>query len=158
MAVFKTLKAKKKEYPLEYGGNAGSADPARAVFARFPLPGETFLRRGADLSYRDIDFAKVGEKDNAELEKLFSVFITGYMDEMMNSAAGDKLFARVDGPAFLRECVDHFESLEAEDETGGRRAVASVDDFLALPGEAVYGITRELYGYARTQDQFTLGE
>jgi hypothetical protein len=158
MAVFKTLRVKAKDYVFKYAGNENLAEPAKAVFARFTLPDEKFFRRGQDISYRDIDFTKLGQKDDKELEKLFSVFISSYIGDVVNQGADSQVFHRVDIPAFIRECVDHFENLEAEDEAGARREVRSVDDFLALPQDAVYEIAKDLYSYARERDKFTMGE
>jgi hypothetical protein len=157
MAVFKTLKTKAKEYVFKYGGNEKLKEPARAVFARFPLPDENFLRRGEAERYGDVDFAKIGKKDNKEIEKLFGVFITSYLDDMAGGGL-PAAFGRVDVPAFLRECVDHFERLWAEDPEGGKREIRTAEEFLTLPVEAVHEIARDLYAYARERDQFTMGE
>ena len=156
MAVFKTLRTKQKEYVFKYGGNGKLAEPARAVFARFPLPDGNFLRRGEAERYGDINFARIGKKDTGEIEKLFGVFINSYLSDMTSGLP--PAFSRVDVPAFLRECADHFENLRAEDEQGGEREIRTVDDFLTLPAEAVYEIARDLYAYAKERDQFTMGE
>jgi hypothetical protein len=159
MAVFKTLKAKKKEYTFKYEGNEKLKEPARAVFARFPRPDDTFFRRGQDAGYRDIDFTKVGKKDDAELEKLFSVFINSYIGNMVNSTVGgDMVFHKVDISAFILECVDPFENFAVETETGKLRVIKSAEDFLSLPQDAVYEIAKDLYLYARDRDKFSMGE
>ena len=157
MAVFKTLRAKQKEYVFKYEGNERLQEPARAVFARFPLPDENFLRNGETDRYGDVDFGKVGKKNTKEIEKLFGVFINSYLADMVTGGV-PPAFSRVDVPAFLRECVDHFENLWAQDEQDKKQAVKTVDEFLRLPGEAVYEIAKDLYAYARDKDQFTMGE
>jgi hypothetical protein len=154
MAVFKSMRTKSKKYVFKFGGNEKLKDPARAVFARFPLPDENFLKSGSDARYGDIDWEKVGKKDGKEVEKLFSVFISKYMSD---AVGGVLQFSRVDIPAFLRECVDHFDNLFAEQD-GAKAEVKTVDDFLLLPEAAVYEIARDLYGYAREKEDFTLGE
>jgi hypothetical protein len=157
MAVFKTLRPKAQDYVFKYEGNERLQDPARAVFARFPLPDENFLRRGETDRYGNVDFGRIGKKDTKEIEKLFGVFINSYLADMVSGGV-PAAFSRVDVPAFARECVDHFENLWAEDGQGKKRAVKTVDDFLGLPGEAVYEIAKDLYAYARDKDQFTMGE
>jgi hypothetical protein len=156
MALFKSLRVKSKTYVFEYAGNETLKEPARAVFARFPSPDEYFLRSGEDTRYNDIDFKKVGKKDTKEVGKLFTAFLNSYLTEAAGGVPG--VFSRVDGAAFLRECVDHFENLYAEDEGEARREIKTVDEFLRLPAEAVYDITRDLYNYARNRDRFTMGE
>jgi hypothetical protein len=157
MAVFKTLRTKAKEYVFKYGGNEKLKEPARAVFARFPLPDENFLRRGEAERYGDVDFGKIGKKDTKEIEKLFGVFISSYLADM--TAGGmPAAFSRVDVPAFVRECVDHFENLCTEDAEGVKKEIRSPDEFLSLPAEAAHEIARDLYAYAKERDQFTMGE
>jgi hypothetical protein len=156
MATFKSLRVKSKEYVFKYGGNEKLKEPARAVFARFPLPDEYFLKSGEDTRYSDVDFKKVGKKDNKEIEKLFTAFLNSYLTEVVGGVPG--AFSRVEGEAFLRECVDHFENLSAEDESGNKREIKTIDEFLGLPAEAVYDITKDLYDYSRNRDKFTLGE
>jgi hypothetical protein len=156
MAIFKSLLVKSKEYVFKYGGNEKLKEPARVVFTRFPLPDEYFLKRGEDTLYRDVDFNKVGKKDNKEVEKLFTAFLNSYLTDVVGGVSG--AFSRVDGEAFLRECVDHFENLSAEDESGNKQDIRTINEFLGLPTEAVYDITRDLYDYSRNRDKFTLGE
>jgi hypothetical protein len=155
MAVFKSLRTKSKEYAFEFGGNASLEDPAKAVFARFPAPDETFLKKNFDSSYRDVDWEKLGKKDEKEIEKLFAAFFSSYISEAMGAQIQ---FNKIDAEAFLRECVDHFESLYAENEAGKKTKIKTVEQFLTLPYEAVYEIAKDLYAYARQKDDFTLGE
>jgi hypothetical protein len=154
MAVFKSFREKPKDYVFKFGGNEKLKSPAKAVFARFPLPDENFLKSGSDTRYADIDWEKLGKKDRKEVEKLFSAFVANYLNDM---AGGPLQFSRVDTPAFLRECVDRFENLYTEKD-GNRTEVKTVDQFLALPEAAVYEIAKDLYAYAREKEDFTLGE
>ncbi|MDR0374410.1 MAG: hypothetical protein LBH85_01620 [Treponema sp.] len=156
MAVFKSLLVKDKSYVFKFAGNETLEKPARAVFARFPLPDEYFLKSGQDARYGDIDFKKVGKKNNKEVQKLFAAFLNSYLTEATGGVP--RAFSRVDGAAFVRECVDHFENLSAVEESGETREIKSVGEFLGLPAEAVYDITRDLYDYARNRDAFTMGE
>jgi hypothetical protein len=157
MAVFKTLRTKQKDYVFKYGGNEKLKEPARAVFARFPLPDENFLRRGEAERYSDVDFGKLGKKDSKEIEKLFGVFIGSYITDMAGGGL-PAAFSRVDVPAFVRECVERFENLWAEDAEGAKKEIRSPDEFLTLPAEAAYEIARDLYEYAKGRDKFTMGE
>jgi hypothetical protein len=154
MAVFKSFRAKPKDYVFKFGGNEKLKNPAKAVFARFPLPDENFLKSGSDTRYADVDWEKLGKKEPKEVEKLFSAFIGNYLSD---AVGGPLQFSRVDTPAFLRECVDRFENLFAEKD-GGQTEVKTVDQFLALPEAAVYEIAKDLYAYAREKEDFTLGE
>jgi hypothetical protein len=153
MAVFKSLRVKSKEYVLKFGGNDKLKSPARAVFARFPQGGENFFKPRHDIQYRDVNFSKVGEKDEKELEKLFNAFLSSWIDDKTAAAQWKK----VDAAAFLKECVDHFENFFAA-EDGGQREVADVDGLLSLPYEGWSEIARELYEYAREKDEFSMGE
>jgi hypothetical protein len=156
MAVFKSLRTKSKEYVFKVFGNENLENPAKAVFARFPLPDENFIKAGSDARFNDVDWEKVGKKDPKETTKLFSVFINNYLSDM---GSGFVPFSRVDYRAFLRECVDRFENLYSEEKGKGKKSeIKSVDDFLALPEAAVYEITRDLYAYAREKDDFSMGE
>jgi hypothetical protein len=156
MAVFKSLRKKPKEYVFKFGGNEKLKTPAKAVFARFPLPDETFLKSGADTRYGDVDWGRIGKKDQKEVEKLFSAFITNFMSE---SAGMPVSFSRVDYGAFLTECVDRFENLFVEEPDGETSEVKLPGDFLRLlPEAAAYEIARGLYAYAREKEDFSMGE
>jgi hypothetical protein len=154
MAIFKSFRTKPKEYVFKFGGNEKLKKPAKAVFARFPMPDENFLKRGSDARYGDVDWEKIGKKDNKEIEKLFSAFVANYLSEAVGGAIQ---FSRVDAPAFLRECVDHFENLFTEQD-GAKTEVKTVEQFLLLPGAAVYEIAKDLYSYAREKEDFSMGE
>ncbi|MDR1469402.1 MAG: hypothetical protein LBT00_08930, partial [Spirochaetaceae bacterium] len=86
MAVFKSLRVKAKEYVFKFCGNEKLKVPAKAVFARFPLPDENFLKKGSDTRYADVDWAKVGKKESKEVEKLFSAFIANYLSDAVGGA------------------------------------------------------------------------
>jgi hypothetical protein len=154
MALFKSLRAKSKEYAFKFGGNENLKHPAKAVFARFPLPDENFLKPGNDIRYSDVDWKKLGEKDTKEVEKLFQAFAVNFINE----SVGASQFSKVDYHAFLRECVEGFDNLFVEQKPGEKSEIKSVDDFLSLPEAAVYEITQDLYSYAREKEDFTMGE
>jgi hypothetical protein len=40
----------------------------------------------------------------------------------------------------------------------GEKEIKTVDDFLALPEEAVQKIAKDLYLYSKIEDEFTMGE
>jgi hypothetical protein len=153
MAIFKTLRVKSKDYTPKFGGNNKLKTPAKAVFARFPLSNENFFKPIDDLQYRDIDFTKLGKKDTKETEKLFKVFISNYLSDKV----AETQWVKVDGEAFLKECIDHFENFFIE-EDGTLKVIRDVDEFLSLPFEGWNEIARELYDYASTHDEFTMGE
>jgi hypothetical protein len=105
-----------------------------------------------------VDFAKIGKRDNKEIEKLFAAFISSYLNDIVaGSSASLPMFGKVDIEAFIRECVERFEKFMVID-GNERREIKTVDDFLALPDEAVYEIAKDLYAYARDRDKFTMGE
>jgi hypothetical protein len=152
--VCKRFRDKPKHFVFQFGGNEKLKSPAKAVFARFPLPDENFLKSGSDTRYADVDWNKLGKKDPKEVEKLFSAFIANYLSD---AVGGPLQFSRVDTPAFLRECVERFENLFTEND-GEQTEVKTVGQFLALPEAAVYEIAKDLYAYAREKEDFTLGE
>jgi hypothetical protein len=156
MAIFKSVRTKSKNYVFKYEGNEKLKEPARAIFARFPYQDEHFIKRGDDIHYGDIDFKKIGKKDLKEIEKLLMAFLNSYLNDTLNNVSAQ--FNKVDREAFLRECVEQFENLYAEDESGNKKAIKTIDDFLTLPVEAVYEITKDLYTYANIRDKFTMGE
>jgi hypothetical protein len=153
MAIFRSLRVKDKTYVFKFGGNNKLKTPAKAVFSRFLLSDENFFKPTHDVQYKDVDFSKVGKRDTKETEKLFKVFISSYLENKMEETQWDK----VDGSAFLKECIDHFENFFVEKD-GQLIEIATIDQFLELPEEGWNEIARELYGYARRKDEFTMGE
>jgi len=148
MARFKTLRQKEKRYVFDFLANGGDANPAVAVFARFPQPDEDFMPKPKGSIYEGIDLEKVAKKDSAETEKFTSAFV-----EYFSANA-----AKVDYEYFIRECIDHFENFGFEDFEGNKKEIKTVDDFLALPVEMRTLIASDCYQYAQTRDEFTVGE
>ena len=148
MAVFKTLNAKKKEYVFDFLGNRDDPKPAKAVFSRFPLPGETFIPKPGISIFDGVDIIKAAEQDTAELEKLSKAFITHISSGIL----------KVDIKAFVNECIDRFEDFSFADEDGKAREIRTPEDFLKINSQAMYTIAYDCYRYARQEDEFTMGE
>jgi hypothetical protein len=145
MAQFKTLKAKSKEYVFQCYGNEKTKTPAKIIFARFPWSGESFLAKQKQSIFTDIDFDKIQQKDEGEVNKLGKIMI----EQALSTMNGE----RIDCEAFMRECADRFENLEFDG-----REIKSVEDFLSLPPDAVEKITKDCWKYASQTDEFTAGE
>jgi len=148
MAVFKTLRAKKKEYVFDFLGNREDARPARAIFARFPMPGETFMPSPGAGLFDGVDIGRAAERDPRELEKLSRTFAA-----FLSANA-----SRIDIEAFVRECLDGFEDFVFADEDGGKREVRTVEDFLGINRQMMAAIALDCYKYARREDEFSMGE
>ena len=148
MAVFKTLSAKKKEYVFDFLGNRKDPKPARAVFSRFLLPGETFIPGMGAALFEGVDMGKLARRDAGEVEKVARAF-AAYM-----SAGATK----VDLESFARDCIDRFEDFQFADEDGKVRDIRTVEDFLGINRQAMTLIALDCYGYARQEDEFTMGE
>jgi len=148
MAVFKTLNAKKKEYAFDFLDNRKDPRPAKAVFSRFPLPGETFIPGPGATLFDGLDIGKVAVRDAGELEKL-SRAVVAFLS--VNAA-------KIDFVAFLRECIDRFEDFRFVDEEGRSREIKTVDDFLGINRQAMATIAMDCYEYARREDEFSMGE
>jgi len=143
MARFKTLRQKEKRYVFDFLANKGDGNPAAAVFARFPLPGENFAPKVSGSVFEGIDLEKFAKKDGAEMDKFVSAFM-GHFSDNVN---------KVDYEYFVRECVDRFENFESDG-----REIKTVDDFLALNVEMRTLIADDCYKYAQQKDEFTMGE
>jgi len=148
MAIFKTLNAKKKEYVFDFLGNRKDPRPAKAVFLRFPLPGETFIPGPGAGLFDNVDIAGAARRDEKELEKLSRAFVA-YL-----SANASK----IDFESFVRECIDRFEDFRFVDEEGMTRDIRTADDFLNINRQAMAAIALDCYRYARQEDEFTMGE
>jgi hypothetical protein len=122
--------------------NEKNENPAKAIFYRFPFPDETF----PVASQKNV-FDSIVDFDNSPeaKEKLVKTVIDSMVENMMNN--------RFDHVRFVRECVDHF-----EDFIYGDKDIATVDDFLTLPPEAVQKIAKDLYAFSKTEDVFSMGE
>jgi hypothetical protein len=144
MAHLKSIKQKDKTYIFKAFGNEKSVEPALAVFSRFPLPDEMFPL-ASQKNVLDSAFVKDFDNTPEAREKL----VKGVFDSMIQNMTAN----RFDHIVFIRECVDHFENFAYE-----CRNVKTVDDFFSLPQEAVQKIARDLYLYAKTEDEFSMGE
>jgi hypothetical protein len=144
MAKLKSLKLKSKEYVFKAFENDQDGAPAKAVFSRFPIHGESFVALDRKSLFDGIDVGKLTGKaaQDAISEKIIDSF-------MHNLQAGN-----IDYGRFLDECVDHIDSLEYE----GKKVITPADFWKILPPDAAYTIAAELYGYANERDEFTMGE
>jgi len=143
MATFKTLKQKDKRYVFDFLGNRSDKSPAAAVFARFPLPEENFMPKAKGNVFEGLDFAKLGKKDEGEIEK----FAAAFMDYYSSSTS------KVDYEFFARECFDRFEDFYCDG-----KEIKTVDDFLSLNIEMMTLIAHDCYQYAQGRDEFSMGE
>ncbi|MDR0720516.1 MAG: hypothetical protein LBF78_12835 [Treponema sp.] len=144
MAIFKPLRQKDRSYVFTVFDNEKSGSPARAVFSRFPLPDELFPA-GPQKNILESSLVKDFDNTPEAKEKL----VKNILDTMVENITAN----RFDHAGFVRECVDHFENFFY-----GEKEIKTVDDFLALPPEAVHKIAGDLYFYSRVEDEFTMGE
>jgi hypothetical protein len=144
MAKLLSIRQKEKEYVFKVFDNEKSESPAKAVFKRFPLEDETFPYAPAK-SIFESSFVK--DFDNSPVAK--EQLVQGIIDVLIQNLAA----SRVDYTAFLKECVSGFKNLEYEG-----KEIKTIDDFLALPEEAVYKISKDLYKYSKIEDKFSIEE
>ena len=143
MARFKTLRQKEKRYVFDFLGNRADPNPAAVVFARFPLPDESFMPRAKSSVFDGIDFSLVGKKNGKEIDRLISAF----MDHFTSSISS------VDHDYFARECFERFEDFHCDG-----KEIRTVDDFLSLNVEMRTLIAHDCLEYAKIRDEFSLGE
>lgn len=143
MARFKTLRQKEKRYVFDFLGNREDPEPAAAVFARFPQPGEDFMPKVKRSVFEGINLERIAKRDDAEMDRFIAAFVDGYAANM----------AKVDREYFIRECVDHFENFSSDG-----KEIRTVNDFLSLPVEMRSVIADDCYRYAQQKDEFTMGE
>jgi len=143
MARFKTLREKQKRYVFDFLANKGDDNPAAAVFARFPLPGENFMPKVKGTVFEGIDLEKIAKKDSAELDKFVGAFVEHFSNNM----------AKIDHEYFVRECIDRFENFDCDG-----KEIKTVDDFLALNIQMRTLIADDCYKYAQEKDEFSMGE
>jgi hypothetical protein len=144
MAQFKPLRVKEKIYIFKVFGNETSDNPAKAVFARFPMQDELFPV-ASQKSIMESSVIKDFDNSPEAKEQLVKHIIDVMVENMTNN--------RFDYTAFIKECVDHFEDFQY-----GDKEIQSVKDFLTLPPEAVQKIAKDLYFYSKIEDEFTMGE
>jgi hypothetical protein len=144
MAILKSLRVKEKNYIFKVFGNEKSNNPAKAVFARFPLSDELFPM-ASQKNIMESSLLKDFENTQETKEKLVKHII----DVMIENITAN----RFDHIKFIKECIDHF-----DDFTYGDKEIKTVDDFLTLPSEAVLKISKDIYFYSKIEDEFTMGE
>jgi len=143
MARFKTLREKEKTYIFDFLGNRKDPVPAAVVFARFPLPDETFMPRVKSSVFEGIKLEKIAKNDKAEMDRFLDSFMEHFSTNM----------TKVDFEYFARECFSHFENFESDG-----KEIKTVDDFLSLNIEMHTLIANDCYKYAQKKDEFTMGE
>jgi hypothetical protein len=144
MAVFKSLRQKEKSYIFKVFGNEKSDNPAKAVFLRFPLSDELFPV-ASQKNVLESSLAKDFDNTPEAKEKL----VKNIIDIMIENITAN----RFDHIKFIKECIDHFENFMY-----GDTEIKTVNDFLALPPEAVQKIAKDLYFYSKIEDEFTFEE
>jgi lambda repressor-like predicted transcriptional regulator len=144
MAVFKPLRQKEKNYVFKVFDNEKSGNPARAVFLRFPFQDELF----PVASQKNVlESSLMEEFDNSREAK--EKLVQNIIDIMVKNITAN----RFDHVLFVKECIDRFEDFICDG-----KEIETVEDFLALPSEAVQKIAKDLYLYSKTEDEFTMGE
>jgi hypothetical protein len=144
MAILKSLRIKEKEYIFKVFGNEKTDNPAKAVFLRFPLSDELFPI-ASQKSILESSIIKNFDNTKETKEQLVKHIIDIMIENMTAN--------RFDYITFVNECISHFENLEYD----GKK-IKSVKDFFTLPQEAVEKISKDLYFYSKTEDEFKLGE
>lgn len=148
MANFKILKKKDLRYVFKVFGNEAQKQPAVCVFKRFPRKSETFYSGSMESVMGNVDINTKALKDNKEAEeKRIAESITKTI--MSNF---DKL--EIDYKRFVEECIDRFENFGI---AGSDTHINTVNEFLALPEEAWRQIAIDCMSYARTNDEFEMG-
>lgn len=143
MANFKSLNAKQKDYAFDFFDNKSDPKPARVIFKRFPLPGESFIKKSTSSIFKDVDFKKIQGRDEAELERLTDSFMAFYVENAQ----------KIDFERFAEECIDHFEDFFFDGVE-----IKTAADFAALPIEPRTIIVNDCHAYASRPDTFTVGE
>jgi hypothetical protein len=142
MAQFKTLRQKERNYVFQVYDNKKSENPARAIFLRFPFSDELFPL-GSQKSILESDI--LNDFENSDKEEIVKKIV----DQMIENINKN----RFDHETFLHECVDHF-----EDFLFGEIEIKTVDDFInTIPLEAQVKISKDLYNYGKTEDEFLMG-
>jgi hypothetical protein len=144
MAILKSLRVKEKNYIFKVFGNEKSNNPAKAIFKRFPLSDELFPM-ASQKNILESSLLKDFDNSQSAKEKLVKHII----DVMIENISANVFNYQ----EFLKECIDHF-----DDFMYGDKEIKTVDDFLSLPQESAFKIAKDLYFYAKIEDEFTMGE
>jgi len=144
MAKLKSLRLKEKVFIFKSYGNDRDANPAKIVFNRFPIGGETFARVDKKGIFDGVDMEKMSDK--GEREKAADNMVSNYVSNIMSG--------NVDYARFFEECVERLEDFEY-----GGSNISTPDDFWRLlPHDAADVIAGEAYRHAMVKDEFTMGE
>jgi hypothetical protein len=143
MAKLKDIKLKDKKYVFQAYGNNQGENPARVIFARFPLPNESFFSVNKVNLLGDLNVNELQTKAGKDK----------FVDSVVKNFVGNIQAGRVDYDEFVKRCVSGFEDFEYNG-----KPIETVDDFFSLPPGAVYKIAAECYEYATQDDEFTMGE
>jgi hypothetical protein len=144
MARLKSIRIKSKEFVFEAYGNNKDGRPAKIIFSRFPILGETFV----SMDKKNIfDGISAGEMSQKELKsKIGEKIVENFLSNLQAGA--------VDYKQFFNECVDHFEDFEYEQS----KIITANDFWQILPADAAEVIALEAHNYAQEKDEFTMGE
>jgi hypothetical protein len=148
MARLKSIRIKSKEFVFEAYGNNKEDRPAKIIFSRFPILGETFVPMDKKSIFDGIDAGKLSQKDFQKdlMSKIGDKIIENFLSNLQAGA--------VDYKQFFSECVDRFEDFEY----GQSKIITANDFWQILPAEAAAVIALEAHNYAQERDEFTMGE
>jgi len=143
MAVLKSLRMKEKTFVFKSYGNDQEEIPAKIIFNRFPVNGETFTSVDKKDIFDGIDVTNVSKR---ELQAKIA-------DKIVDSFLHNMRAGNTDYQRFFKECVDRFEDLQFE-----QSKIVTVSDFWQiLPIDAAITIAQEALEYASERDEFTMG-
>jgi len=143
MAILKSLKIKSKEFIFTSYENDKEEKPAKIIFKRFPIPGESFTSVNKKDLFEGVDITNISKR---ELQAKVA-------DNILNSFLHNLSAGNNDLKRFFDECVDSIANLEYE-----KSKIITVNDFWqVLPQDAAYTIAQEAFEYADKHEEFTMG-
>ncbi len=143
MAKLKSLKLKEKVFIFKTFGNAEDENPAKIVFSRFPILGESFVPVDKKNLFEGLDVTDISKREIQA--KIADNVVKSFLD---NVASG-----KTDYQYFFDECVESLKDFEY----GDVKIETPKDFWKILPQDAAIAIAKEAFEYATTQDQFTMG-
>jgi hypothetical protein len=144
MANFKTLRAKEKKYVFRVFGNEKAKDPAAVLFSCFPHADEVYMMGDRKDISEGVASLSLDTPEGREKA----------VDRMVGNLLNNMAASKINYEAFARECIGGFERFGYEDGW-----INTVDEFLQkFPPEAARKILQDCYRYAKTEDEFTMGE
>jgi hypothetical protein len=144
MAKLKTLRVKDVKYAFKVFGNEKNKNPALAVFSRFPFPDEAFVSGDRKSLSEGVDSSSLETSEGRD--RAVDRIVQNFLDNMSSG--------KIDYGAFSRECVAGFENFFYEE-----GEIKTLDEFLEkIPPDAARKILFDCYQYAKTEDEFTMGE